>query len=497
MTELLSGSIGRLLAAYRSKETSPLEVCRELINRIEQHDSQIGAFLRLDRHRFLKEAELAEKNFERPLAGVPIAIKDNISTSGLETTCASKILQGYIPPFDATVISRLREAGALIIGKTNCDEFAMGSSTENSAFQLTRNPWNHDYAPGGSSGGSAAAVASCFAFAALGSDTGGSIRQPASLCGVVGLKPSYGRISRNGLVAFGSSLDCIGTLTRSVEDASLLLKVIAGKDPKDSTSTAAPVPNYPALVGNAGRLRLGVPREYFLEGIESEVAEAVKTAIRELEKSGKAEVKSISLPHTGYAIAVYYVIATAEASSNLSRFDGVKYGLRLAGNETLEKMYGHTRAAGFGAEVKRRIMLGTFVLSSGYYDAYYLQASRVRSLIAQDFHAAFQEVDLICTPTSPTAAFRLGEKVNDPLAMYLSDVYTVTSNLAGLPAISVPCGRTSSGLPIGLQIIGNYLDEVRVFDLASFYLKDHPLQLPDLDKSRVKQSDALLRAEKK
>jgi len=480
MNEVLRGTIHDLLLAYRQKSVSPVEVCLASLDRIDRYDSRIGAFLRVDRDGVLKAAQEAETNLNKPLAGVPVAIKDNISTKGMETTCSSKILKGYIPPYDATVISRLKEAGAVILGKTNCDEFAMGSSTENSAFQITRNPWNLDCAPGGSSGGSAAAVACRFAFGGFGSDTGGSIRQPASLCGMIGLKPTYGRVSRYGLVAFGSSLDCIGPLARSVEDAALLLKVIAGADRHDSTCSALDVPDYPALISQMGGLRVGVPEEYFGEGIDSEVAAGVQDALSWMEKTGKITLKKISLPHTKYAISVYYVVATAEASSNLSRFDGVKYGPRKGADLPLRAMYGRTRAEGFGPEVKRRIMLGTFALSSGYYEAYYMQAARVRSLIAQDFRNAFQEVDLICTPTSPTPAFKLGEKVEDPLAMYLSDIYTVTLNLAGLPAISIPCGFSSSNLPIGLQVIGNSMDETRIFQLASLFMKEHPIQCPEL-----------------
>jgi len=480
MNELLGGTIHQLLQAYRQKSVSPVEICRAAMDRIDQYDSQIGAFLRVDREGALKAAAEAETKLDLPLAGVPLALKDNLSTKGIETTCSSKILQGYIPPYDATMVSRLKQAGAVILGKTNCDEFAMGSSTENSAFQLTRNPWNLECTPGGSSGGSTAAVACSFAFGGFGSDTGGSIRQPASLCGMIGLKPTYGRVSRYGLVAFGSSLDCIGPLARSVEDAALLLKVIAGDDRNDSTCSLAEVPDYPALIPHMGKLRVGVPEEYFGEGIDPEVATSVQEALGWMEKTGRITLKRISLPHTKYAIAVYYVVATAEASANLSRFDGVRYGPRKGGDGPLRAMYGRTRAEGFGAEVKRRIMLGTFALSSGYYDAYYMQASRVRSLIASDFHKAFQEVDLICTPTSPTTAFKLGEKVEDPLAMYLSDVYTVTLNLAGLPAISIPCGFSSARLPIGLQVIGNSLDETTIFQLAAFYMKEHPIRLPEL-----------------
>ncbi len=479
MINLWKATIHDLLLAYRSKETSPIEVCQVLFDRIDQYDSSIGAFLRIDRANVMQQAAEAAKNLDRPLCGVPLAIKDNISTQDLETTCASRILQGYRPPYDATVISRLKQAGAIILGKTNCDEFAMGSSTENSAFQQTRNPWNTGYTPGGSSGGSAAAVAAGLAFGGFGSDTGGSVRQPASLCGVVGLKPTYGRVSRYGLVAFGSSLDCIGTLSRSVEDAALLLKTIAGRDPKDSTSSTAPVPDYPSLTKDTRVLRIGIPREYFGKGIDPEVAAKIECSLKSMEGKGFIKLQSISLPHTDSAIAAYYVIATAEASSNLSRFDGVRYGYR-AKETTLRKMYSRTRAEGFGPEVKRRIMLGTFALSAGYYDAYYMRASKIRSLIAEDFRKAFEEVDLICTPTSPTPAFPLGEKVDDPLSMYLSDVYTVTMNLAGLPAISVPCGLHSSGLPVGLQIIGNYLDETAMFAFASSFLETYPIAFPEL-----------------
>lgn len=480
MTDLFKGTIADLHKAYKKKETNPVEVCTELIRRIDRNDSKIGCFLRLDRDGALKAAADASQNLDKPLAGVPFAIKDNLSTRGIETTCSSKILSGYIPPYDATVIQRLKNAGAIILGKTNCDEFAMGSSTENSAFQLTRNPWNLEYAPGGSSGGSAAAVASGFAFAGLGSDTGGSIRQPASLCGIAGLKPTYGRVSRYGLVAFGSSLDCVGPLTRSVEDSARILQVMAGADPNDSTSSPSAVPDYLSEMKDLPRVRVGVPREYFGAGIDPQVASSIEKALDWMKGTGKVELKSISLPHTDYAIAVYYIVATAEASSNLSRFDGVKYGYRAKGDLPLRAMYGKTREEGFGAEVKRRIMLGTFALSSGYYDAYYLQAARVRNLIAEDFQKAFEEVDLICTPTSPTPAFKLGEKVDDPLSMYLSDIYTVTLNLAGLPAISVPCGFHSAKLPIGLQIIGNYLQESKIFQLASFFMKDHPMIFPEI-----------------
>jgi aspartyl-tRNA(Asn)/glutamyl-tRNA(Gln) amidotransferase subunit A len=479
MNDLLKSTIRDLLAAYRAKQVSPVEICREALDRIDRHDPVIGAFLTIDRESILGEAAEAEKHLDRPLAGVPIAIKDVISTRGIETTCSSRILRGNVPPYDATVIERLREAGAIIFGKTNCDEFAMGSSTENSAYRLTRNPWNTSCAPGGSSGGSAAAVASCFAFAALGSDTGGSVRQPAAFCGIVGLKPTYGRVSRYGLVAFGSSLDCIGTLTRSAGDAALLLQVISGKDPKDSTSSSESVPDYLESIGSSEKLRIGVPEEYFRKGIDSEVADIVRKALSMLAGQNGIELLPVSLPHSEYAIATYYVIATAEASSNLSRFDGVRYGVRVD-EPVLRTMYERTRDAGFGAEVKRRIMLGTFVLSAGYYDAYYQKASRVRSLIAQDFQKAFEKVDLICGPTTPTPAFPIGEKVNDPLAMYLSDVFTVTMSLSGLPAISVPCGKTSTGMPVGLQIVANHFEEKKLFAMSSEFAKYYPVEVPEL-----------------
>jgi aspartyl-tRNA(Asn)/glutamyl-tRNA(Gln) amidotransferase subunit A len=480
VTAVHNSTIHGLLNAYRSKETSPVEVCQDLFRKIEQQDSRIGAFLRLDKDGALAAAKAAERALDKPLAGIPIAVKDVISTHNIETTASSKILKGYIPPYDASVVARLKDAGAIVLGKTNCDEFAMGSSTENSAYQLTRNPWNLDYSPGGSSGGSAASIAAGFAPAALGSDTGGSIRQPASFCGVVGLKPTYGRVSRYGLVAFGSSLDCIGPLTRSVEDAALILKVISGHDPKDSTSSAAQVPDYPAMLQSDTVIKVGVPEEYFAPGIDPSVAKHVHDALAWMERAGKVRLVKISLPHTAYAIAVYYIVATAEASSNLSRYDGIRYGNRAKGNLPLKKMYEKTRDEGFGTEVKRRIMLGTFALSSGYYDAYYLRALKVRGLIVQDFRNAFEQVDLICTPTAPTAAFKLGEKTADPLSMYLNDIYTVTLNLAGLPAVSIPCGFTSEKLPVGLQIIGNHLDETRVLQLASFYLKEHPVQFPEI-----------------
>jgi aspartyl-tRNA(Asn)/glutamyl-tRNA(Gln) amidotransferase subunit A len=401
-----------------------------------------------------------------PLAGVPIAVKDVMVTKGVRSTAGSKVLENFIPPYDCTAVERLEAAGAIVLGKTNCDEFAMGSSNENSAYGPVRNPRDKSRVPGGSSGGSAAAVAAGTAVAALGSDTGGSIRQPASFCGVVGLMPTYGRVSRYGLIAFASSLDHIGPLTRTVKDAAILLRAIAGRDPLDSTSADVPVADYEAELAKPVKgLRLGVPKEYFADGLDSEVRAAVEAAIQRLRQDG-CEIMPISLKHTAYAIPTYYVIATAEASANLARYDGVRYGHRAARARTLSEMYRKSRDESFGTEVKRRIMLGTYALSSGYYDAYYLKAQKVRTLLARDFEDAFRQVDAIVTPTAPTAAFKLGEKTADPLAMYLADIYTVTADLAGVPGISVPCGQTKAGLPIGLQILGRHFDEGTVLRLA-------------------------------
>jgi aspartyl-tRNA(Asn)/glutamyl-tRNA(Gln) amidotransferase subunit A len=401
---------------------------------------------------------------------VPVAVKDVIVTEGVRTTCGSRLLASYIPPYDATAVARLERAGGVILGKTNCDEFAMGSSNENSAFGPVRNPWNPERVPGGSSGGSAAAVAQGTAVAALGSDTGGSIRQPASFCGVVGVTPTYGRVSRYGLTAFASSLDHIGPLARSVKDAATVLAVVAGRDPADATSADVPVPDYPALLnGNVKGLKLGLPREY-LRDLTSETGELISAGVETLGKLGCA-IREISLPATDFAIACYYIIATAEASSNLARYDGVRYTHRSAGSETLSEMYRNTRGEGFGPECKRRIMLGTYVLSHGYYDAYYLKAQKVRALIARDFANAFQEVDAVIAPVSPFPAFRLGEKVDDPVAMYLSDIYTITGDLAGIPCMSVPCGTTEDGLPVGMQILTRHFDEPTMFRLADAFEK--------------------------
>jgi aspartyl-tRNA(Asn)/glutamyl-tRNA(Gln) amidotransferase subunit A len=457
----------------RKREFSSLELTEAVFQRIAASDDKIHAYLTVARDDGLEQARQADKRLKQdsgisPLLGIPIAVKDNFLTCGLRTTCASKILGEFIPPYDAATVQKLRAAGAVITGKTNLDEFAMGSSAENSAFFPTRNPWNLERIPGGSSGGSAAAVASDQCIAALGTDTGGSIRQPAACCGIVGLKPTYGRVSRYGIVAFASSMDQVGPMTKDVRDAALLLEAIAGYDPSDSTSVNRAVPRYASsLTEPVKGLRLGIPKEYFVAGMQAEVERAVRTAIRELEKTG-AVVEEISLPHTEYAVAVYYIVATAEASSNLARYDGMRYG-RRAQAQDLTETYMISRDEGFGAEVKRRIMLGTYALSAGYYDAYYLKAQKVRTLIKRDFDEAFKRCDVIVTPTAPTTAFKLGEKTQDPLQMYLSDIYTISINLAGLPALSLPCGFDSEGMPIGLQIIGKPFDESTIFGVAYNY----------------------------
>jgi aspartyl-tRNA(Asn)/glutamyl-tRNA(Gln) amidotransferase subunit A len=468
---LQSLTIDSARAALAEGKTSASALVDAHYVKIAADDAEIGAYLFLCEERAAAKAAaidaLAARGDELPpLAGVPVAIKDVMVTRGIRTTAGSKILGDYIPPYDCTAVARLEAAGAVILGKLYCDEFAMGSSNENSAWKPVRNPRDLSRVPGGSSGGSAAAVAANMAVATLGSDTGGSIRQPASFCGVVGLMPTYGRVSRYGLIAFASSLDRIGPLTKTVKDAATILKVIAGHDPMDSTSADIPVPDYVAELAKPVRgLRLGVPKEYFGEGLDAEVRGAIEAAIQRLAAQG-CEIVPISLPHTKFAIPVYYIIATAEASSNLARFDGVRYGHRAAGATTLSQMYRRTRDEGFGAEVKRRIMLGTYVLSAGYYDAYYLKAQKVRTLIAQDFAEAFKNVDAIVTPTSPTAAFKLGEKSNDPLAMYLADIYTVTADLAGICGISVPCGETKEKLPIGVQILGKHFGEAVILRVA-------------------------------
>lgn len=458
-------------------ETSARAVVESALNAAEKLNEELNAFLDVGRKYALSRADqidAADKS-QMALAGVPIAIKDNICVQGLQASCGSRILGSYQPPYNATVIERLIEAGSIVVGKTNCDEFAMGSSNENSAFGPVKNPWDTSRVPGGSSGGSAVAVAAGIVPVALGSDTGGSVRQPAALCGVIGVKPTYGRVSRYGLVAFGSSLDQIGVFARNASDAASVLKVIAGRDSHDSTSADVPVPDYPnELKADIKGLRIGVSQVLLGEGLDDEVRSAVERAIESYREHG-AEIVDIDLPHAKYAIAVYYIIATAEASSNLARFDGVRYGFRAEEAPALREMYRKTRDQGFGPEVKRRIMLGTYVLSAGYYDAYYLKAQKVRALIKQDFAKAFEKCDAIATPTAPTPAFAFGEKTDDPLAMYLNDVYTVTANLAGVPGISVPCGLSANGLPIGMQLLGPYWSEATLFRLVHAYESVHPL----------------------
>ena len=469
-TDLPALSIADLQSLLRDREVSPREVLEALRARIEAVDGEIDAYLSLDFEAAAKETEKA--NVDLPLGGVPIAVKDIINVAGEPCTCASKILRGYRAPYDATVIRKLRAAGAIPFGKTNMDEFAMGSSTENSAMKLTRNPWDLSRVPGGSSGGSAAAVAANEAFGALGTETGGSIRQPAALSGVVGLKPSYGRVSRFGVVAFASSLDQVGPLTKTVRDSALIMNAIAGHDRQETTSLNDPVPDYSARLGkDLSGVRLGLAKEYMIEGTDPQVKAAINAAVKHLNSLG-AEIVDVSLPHTNYAVAVYYILATAEASANLARFDGVRYGYRAANPKDLLDHYGRTREEGFGLEVKRRIILGTYVLSSGYYDAYYLRAQKVRELIRQDFARAFEEVDALISPTSPVPAFKFGERTADPLQMYLADIFTSPANLAGICGISVPCGFADADgqrLPIGLQLLGKALDEARILQIAHAY----------------------------
>ena len=469
--DLISLTIDGARSAVQERKTTAVALAESHFTRIQREDGQIGAFLTLSKERALEQAERIDRMVAAgkplpPLAGVPVGIKDVLSTRGVRTTAGSKILDKYTPPYDCTAVARLESAGAVILGKMNCDEFAMGSSNENSGYGPVRNPRDLTRVPGGSSGGSAAAVAADMAVFTLGSDTGGSIRQPASFCGVVGLMPTYGRVSRYGLIAFASSLDHIGPLAKTVKDAAIVLRTIAGRDPMDSTSADVPVSDYVEELEKSVRgLRLGVAKEYFAEGLDDEVRQAVEAAIDKLKGQG-CEIVPLSLPHTPYAIPAYYLIATAEASSNLARYDGVRYSHRAREVRTLSEMYRRSRDEGFGAEVKRRIMLGTYALSAGYYDAYYLKAQKVRTLLTRDFDEAFRKVDAIVTPTSPTAAFRLGEKSNDPLAMYLADIYTVTADLAGIPGISVPCGETREKLPIGLQILGKHFDESTILRVA-------------------------------
>ena len=473
--------------AVASGRVSATEVCQAALDRIREANGLFNAFRYVDEEGALARAAEIDRRREElmhlPLVGVPVALKDNICTRRMPTTASSHVLEGYRPPYDATVVERLESAGAVIVGKTNCDEFAMGSSTENSAYGVTRNPWNPERIPGGSSGGSAAAVAARLVPLALGSDTGGSIRQPAALCGVTGFKPTYGRVSRYGLLAFASSLDQIGPIAACVEDVALAVSVLAGHDPRDATSANAPVPDFAGAVsdGSLTGLRVGVPRALIANGVEPDVLAAVEAALEVLAGRG-AKLVDVDLPHSPHGIAAYYLIATAEASSNLARYDGVRYGVRSRGDRTLLDMYEHTRGHGFGPEVKRRIMLGTYVLSAGYYDAYYRKAQQVRTLISRDYDAAFEQADVIALPTSPTGAFPLGERTSDPVLMYLADVFTVGANLAGVPAISVPCGFTSAQLPVGLQLTARKMDEATLLRTAGAYeqLTDWHEQAPPI-----------------
>jgi aspartyl-tRNA(Asn)/glutamyl-tRNA(Gln) amidotransferase subunit A len=471
--EIPSLTVAKVRQGLAEREFSAVELAQEALRFAQAENTKTDAYLHFCPERALTAARRVDEKLARgedagALAGVPVAVKDVILTAGVRTTCGSKLLAHYVAPYDATAVIQVEGAGGVILGKTNCDEFAMGSSTENSAFGPVRNPVAADRVPGGSSGGSGAATAQGTAVVALGSDTGGSIRQPASFCGVVGVTPTYGRVSRYGLTAFASSLDHIGPFARNVYDAALLLQAIAGRDEADATSAFAPVPDYTtALDGQVRGLKIGLPREYF-QGLASETGDLIAKGVETLKKLG-CEVREISLPHTEYAIGCYYIICTAEASSNLARYDGVRYTSRSTRSETLSDMYRNTRGEGFGAECKRRIMLGTYVLSAGYYDAYYLKAQKVRTLIARDFSTAFEEVDAIVTPVSPFPAFKLGEKLNDPLEMYLSDIYTITGDLAGIPCMSVPCGRTAAGLPVGMQILANHFNEAGMFRLAGAF----------------------------
>jgi len=464
-------------AALRAGAVTATALVEAYLTRIAALDLTLGAYLTVVGEAARAQAAAVDERLRRgeparPLEGIPLAVKDVLCTRGIPTTCGSRILAGFVPPYDATALVRLAGNGAIVLGKTNCDEFAMGSSTENSSVRPTRNPWALDRVPGGSSGGSAAAVAADLAAGALGTDTGGSVRQPAALCGVVGLKPTYGRVSRYGLVAFASSLDQVGPLTKDVRDAALLVEAIAGHDPMDSTSADQPVPDYQAALDRGVRgLTLGIPDEYFVPGLDPEVEGAVRAAVTVLEHLG-ARTRRVSLPHTAAGVATYYIVAPAEASSNLARYDGVRYGHRAAGARDVVAMTARTRTEGFGAEVKRRVLLGTYVLSAGYYDAYYAKAQRVRTLLRRDFEQAFGEVDAIVAPTTPTPAFRLGEKTDDPLAMYLNDVFTIPAPMAGIPALSVPCGFSAGGLPIGLQLMGRPFDEATLFRVGGAYEAD-------------------------
>ena len=472
--ELYHLTIHELHDRLKKGETTSLAITESVLGRIKAVDGKVKAYITVTEEVARRQAEEADKRIKAgdtssPLLGIPIAIKDNMCTEGIKTTCASKILGNFVPPYDATVVGKLKQAGMVLCGKPNMDEFAMGSSTENSGFFITKNPWDLERIPGGSSGGSAAAVAADECIGSLGSDTGGSIRQPASCCGVVGLKPTYGRVSRYGLVAFASSLDQIGPITKDVKDAALLMNVIAGHDPRDSTSANVAAPDFTkALKKDVKGLKIGLPKEYFIEGMDPEVEKAIRDAVKTLEGLG-AKVVEVSLPHSDYAVATYYILATSEASSNLARYDGVKYGFRAQGARDLLEMYMKSRSQGFGPEVKRRIMLGTYALSAGYYEAYYKKGQQARTLIKRDFDEAFKAVDVIATPTAPTAAFKIGEKSADPLQMYLSDIFTISVNLAGIPGLSLPCGFTKGNLPIGLQLLGRHFNEEAILHAAYAY----------------------------
>ncbi len=478
--DLYSLTIHELQGKIKNGDVSAMQLAESVFSRIDAVEERVHSYIRLMKDDVLAAAAIADENIKKgdiqPLTGIPIALKDIVCTQGITTTCGSHILYNFVPPYNSTVVVKLRDAGALFVGKTNMDEFAMGSSTETSYFGPTRNPWDLQRIPGGSSGGSATAVAADECIASIGSDTGGSIRQPAALCGIVGMKPTYGRVSRFGLIAFASSLDQIGPFTKDVEDCAIMMNVLAGYDPKESTSVKAEVPDYRQYVGRDIKgFKVGIPKEYFIEGIDPEVNLAVKKAIEVIEKCG-GQCIDISLPHTPYSVAVYYIIAPAEASSNLARYDGVKYGFRIADARDLAEMYQKTRMQGFGAEVKRRIMIGTYALSAGYYDAYYGKASQVRALIRQDFDEAFKQCDIIITPTTPTPAFKIGEKTDDPLQMYLSDIFTISTNLAGIPGISVPCGFTATGLPIGVQFLAGHFEEGKLLQIASAYEKSAAIE---------------------
>lgn len=483
MNEIFDRTIVETRNLLRKKELTAVELTSLYLDRAKRLDGDLKSYLRITEDYALEMARDADRRMalgeDGPLLGIPFGIKDIFCTKGVETTCASQILKGFIPPYDATVIKKLKEASYVHLGRLNMDEFAMGSSTENSSYQTTKNPWDLNRIPGGSSGGSAAAVAAGLCAASLGTDTGGSIRQPAGLCGVVGMKPTYGRVSRYGLIAFASSLDQIGPLTRNVTDCAVVMNALAGYDPMDSTSIPQPVPDFTEYLGRDIKgLRVGIPKEYFIEGMDPDVKKTLQDSLSVFERHGGVLV-DVSLPHTEYAVATYYIICTAEASSNLARYDGVKYGLRSEGKDIID-MYKKTRMKGFGKEVKRRIILGTYVLSSGYYDAYYRKAGKVRTLIRRDFDEAFKECDIIATAVSPTTAFKVGEKMEDPLTMYLSDIFTIPVNLAGLPAMSVPCGFDTSGLPIGLQIIGKPLDEAMMMQAAYVFESERNVKkIPD------------------